>query len=135
VQRVLDADAETGEAIVNNEWLQSLKAGDKVLVSSYGGEEVVTITRVTATQLIIARGLAEYRYRKADGRRVGDDVWHPSRLFQATPEKIAAIMDARKRAALRHRLNDRLAKPDDIPTADLEAAWELLKPKQEARNG
>lgn len=53
--------------------LENVQAGD-VLIRCYNCHttDIVTVTRVTRTQIVID----DYKYRKSDGRRVGNrDPW------------------------------------------------------------
>lgn len=65
--------------MASNDWLAALQPGDKVIVRSSGplsDEEVQEVTRLTATQIVIVRGNVTYRYRRDDGRRLGDSAYH-----------------------------------------------------------
>ena len=50
------------------DWIKDLKAGDKVFVTRGSHIRLVTVDRVTATQIVIGGE----RFRKSDGYRMGD---------------------------------------------------------------
>ncbi len=54
-----------------SDWLQALKPGDIVGYKSapYYAPDAVTITRLTATQIVLGNGM---RFRRSSGRAVGD---------------------------------------------------------------
>ena len=58
------------------EWISALRAGDKVVLTTKLGHKIVTVDRVTKTQVIIGGG----RYRVADGREVGGSVWSTTKI-------------------------------------------------------
>jgi hypothetical protein len=65
------------------EWLSSLKAGDEVAVSgTYGDYFIATVKYTTATRIDVGPS----RYRRNDGRRIGDDRWGRNRLVEVTDE-------------------------------------------------
>jgi hypothetical protein len=73
------------------DWLQSLTVGDKVIVyhcyNRRDSQRVKTVTRITATLICIG----ESRYRKSDGRLIGEDSWSISRLEEWSQEAEDAI--------------------------------------------
>lgn len=89
-----------------HEWLNNLKPGDQVICrsTSIGSMDVVrTVSRVTATQIIVG----SERYRKVNGRRVGDSSgWHSSWLKEATPEQVERIAHQKRHLELGRRLQD-----------------------------
>lgn len=70
----------------NSAWLASLKAGDEVAIdSSYGRRwRMAKVNRVTATQVIV--GQYNAKYRRADGRSVGTQIWESTYIHEPTPE-------------------------------------------------
>jgi hypothetical protein len=71
----------------NTEWLESLKVGDEVAVSSGGRYSIEKVTKVPKTQIVTTYG----RYRKTDGISVGGSIWHISKIQPAT-ESIRKII-------------------------------------------
>lgn len=115
----------------DNEWLQALKPGDRVVVSGRG-ETVAQVVRRTATQIIVRWGSleSEQRFRADTGWEVGNaGSWIRLHLAPLTPERYAAIKKA--------RLAGDLCRIDwhkhDLAT--LERVMELLTPtNKEAQN-
>lgn len=105
------------------DWLNDLKPGDKAIRCSNGigsMDEVVTVDRVTAAQIIIG----SERYRKVNGRRMGDSSWYSYWLKEATPERVESIAYQKRHLALSRRLQDtRWAK---LPLPLLEAVVTVL---------
>lgn len=65
------------------EWLDGLKAGDKVAVEHYSSVGIATVDRTTATQIVVRGG----RYRRHDGHYVGGGYTAPM-IAQPTPERV-----------------------------------------------
>lgn len=65
------------------ESLEDVKVGDKVIFSNGWDKSIVTVTKVTKTQ--IHTGYS--KYRKCDGRLVGAGAWDMSRISLYTEEK------------------------------------------------
>lgn len=79
------------------EWLRGLKEGDQAALnaSRYHAPEILTIGRVTPTQLVVSPGSArERRFDRKTGRERGSSSY--SQLRPVTP----AILDAIDREAL-----------------------------------
>ena len=88
-----------------HEWLNNLKPGDQVICRStgIGSMDVVrTVSRVTATQIIVG----SEKYRKVNGRRMGDSGWYSSWLKEATPEQVERIAHQRRHLELSRKLED-----------------------------
>lgn len=93
-------------------WLNDLKVGDEVIISAgYGGDELATVSRITATQILLAApGRRDYaRFRRKDGYRVGEQLYGRSKLFPVT--------EARRLSVQRRQLHGMLA---GIQLKDLE---------------
>lgn len=103
------------------EWLDSLKYGDEVVVSSgYQGKSLGRVSRTTDTQIVLESGS---RFRKKDGRPVGGDQWSILTLTQPTDALRAEILKNNLVEKLRHILWEK----HGVET--LSKIWEL------ARNG
>lgn len=91
---------------MNEKWLATAKAGDEVYVCQGGGwsrhMELRTVERVTETQVIVAGT----KYRRRDGRVVGDTRWSSRYLVEPTPELRADISEERRRQELLARIRD-----------------------------
>jgi len=74
-----------------NSWsLESVKAGDVLLISSHfkTDDKLATVDRVTKTQVVIGNS----RYRISDGRAVGyGSEWNIPRAMIPTKEQVAAV--------------------------------------------
>lgn len=75
---------------MNEEWLEGIKANDKVIMSrghGAGTSSVCKVDRVTKTQIVIGSD----RFRRKDGRRVGGDGWFSVRIEECTSEAVEEI--------------------------------------------
>lgn len=69
-------------------WLEELKPGDPVIFDN--GSRLLRLFKVDRlTKLYIVVG--EHRFRKDNGRRVGDSMWGYTQIIEPTPERLAAI--------------------------------------------
>ena len=80
------------ESQTGQNWLEELKEGDRVIVSStsqLAGKTLATVKKVTAKQIVTDD---DRRYWKKDGACVGSsDSLFQSRLLKVDPESIAAV--------------------------------------------
>lgn len=116
------------EKIKYQEWLESLKVGDK-FVHRYGRFETMydihSVERLTATQIICANNT---RFSRKNGRLIPSGSWHT--ILPITDEVLAKIHEQRLRKwfdTLRHN-------PRSIPLSVLDAmktAYDdaMLKPE------
>lgn len=86
-----------------SEWLQSLKAGDKVAVNYMHNLYLATVSRVTATQIVIVHknGVGnkyDVKYSKDRGYKIGGDKWHSETLEMLTDELLEKIKQRGDRA-------------------------------------
>ena len=93
---------------MKNDWLMELKTGDKVIVS--GGSmstpaDVDTVERMTETQLVLTGG---GRFLRSSGIVLGGSPYCPRYLIEATPERVAKIMEDKERRRLTSYISDRL---------------------------
>lgn len=72
---------------MTSDWLQSLKAGDEVIVYSLSSKNIATVRKVTATQIVLDKA----RYRKSDGREITSNMWHRGWLSETNDKDVAAI--------------------------------------------
>ena len=87
------------------EWLEGLKAGDKVAVRGSHSVGIQTVKRTTKTMIMV--GEREMRFSKAGGRTVGGDIWSRVYLGEVTDEVRKEIDEARIIYKYRH-INDKL---------------------------
>lgn len=103
---------------MSENWTQSLKAGDEVVVTGrfYGHDRLARVDRVTATQIVVGNE----RFRRDSGRRVGDSGY----AFAYIVEPVAQ----RREAIERRMLTDAITRAnfDKLPLETLRAAHELL---------
>ncbi len=107
------------------EWLESLKAGDVVVLDGYG-QSLARIERTTATMIVVG----DSKYQRRTGRRISDDRWHSTYLREATPERRLKIKRESKVEMLKRTYWHAL--PDEVlfEVADrVEQAVELAKAK------
>ena len=84
--------------------LENVQVGDTLIWNGRGlaGSKVVTVDRLTKTQIIIG----DNRYRKSGGRRVGSDPWNSSNVTIPKESEIEKIHLARRHRELVNRVND-----------------------------
>lgn len=85
---------------MSGEWLDNLKPGDRVIVDGGSGlypPSVCKVERLTATQIVLDGG---GRFRRTNGSQVGVTGWTIPFLSEATPERIAEIVEERRRRRL-----------------------------------
>ena len=68
-------------------WIEALKPGDNVIISSMYGARIGTVEKITPAGNIKAGGLL---FNKS-GREKGGDVWHSCKLNEATDESLREI--------------------------------------------
>jgi hypothetical protein len=117
----------------DNEWLQKLKVGDQVIVEAPslnfgGGNDLGTVVRITKNFIVVTRGsLYEYKYRRDDGRQVGNDrSWNKSCLSEATPEALAKFEEERYRQVFQNKLEH--ISWADVPLDRIKQIRELVEP-------
>ena len=101
---------------MNSRSLESVKAGDVLLISSHfsSNDRLMSVDRVTKTQVVIGGT----KYRVSDGRQLGcgERAWNVPRASIPTPEQRETV---RIRIA-KERLIDRL-KSKEITPAEVDA--------------
>lgn len=104
-----------------NDWLQLLKPGDTVIISSNGlyGQNVRKVEKITATQIVVGGT----RYNRKTGHQCGKYSFDSSSLRKATPEVIEEIHRKNYISKLCHLDARRLRSLD---TETLRAAVETL---------
>jgi hypothetical protein len=103
---------------INNEAeIMALKAGDAVLIRWGHSHAERTVTRVTATQVLIG----ETRYRRTGGYKAGSEIgrslWSNARIVALTP-----ALRAEREAQDKHTLDERhylVARPAECRGVDL----------------
>lgn len=70
-----------------NKTLYDLQAGNEVLVVNNYSEAVVKVERTTNNYIVIGHS----KYRKSNGRLVGDNVWRQEYIRIATPDDVQRI--------------------------------------------
>lgn len=103
------------------DWLETIKAGDEVIVVNNYHQSVVRVDRTTPTQLVIG----SIKYNRRTGRRVGADIWNTDSLSEATPEVVTKVREQMKRRKIINRLETIRWK--DVQTDILERVAELIK--------
>ncbi len=100
---------------MTNEWLISLKVGDRVLIESGSFSKnylFKNVIKITPTQIIVGNDEYKERFRRQDGRRVGDSGYSRGYLVEQTPELIAEL-EIKKLQYKAKVLRDTVAIPDD----------------------
>jgi hypothetical protein len=101
-------------------WLESLKAGDEVMVPSrYGAPSILRVDRVTPTQVVVG----SEKYRKSNGYRVGGSTWDCRYITEPTDHG----REQAEAALLRSNL-ERLVKDQATTLEALRAMYKATKP-------
>jgi hypothetical protein len=89
---------------MSEEWLQNLKAGDKVIVQYHdasGPEVVQTVKRITPTGKIVVGSFSLTTFNSNGRHRIGK--WYSDRLHQYTPEREEEIVTKNYSILLRRK--------------------------------
>lgn len=108
----------------HEEWLQGLKAGDEVIVSSgfaYRDVQLETVERVTPAQILVGN----QRFHRKNGQLVGAASYHITEILQPTDKLLAAVR--RKRAIF--AIEAAMRQSDKRTLEALEAAAKCLEVK------
>lgn len=89
--------------VMNENWLNTLKVGDKVIVSSSFVESIDVVERLTKTQILLKNTYK--KYRRNSGVEISGDKWNFTRLYEATEEAVNKIREKNKRKILINRIN------------------------------
>lgn len=114
----------------NNNWIESLNVGDKVIVSHIRHKELTKVEKVTPTQIITKHGL---RFRRTDGRRIGGHgMYSFAQIVPLTKKSEDEIVRAESIGYL-----TRLEKQDleHLSTEQLTSFLEQVKNKEPANVG
>ena len=77
---------------MNNEWLNDLKVGDRVVIKNSWAAEIVTVKRITKTLILVpCNDTCDYRFNKSNGRRQGGAGYNCQFLHKLTPEIEAEV--------------------------------------------
>lgn len=105
---------------MSDEWLKAVGVGTEVAISSdfgYRSYRRAVIERITPTQIVIGQS----KYRRADGRKIGDGSWERSYLLEMTDD-IRETIEVERLAQLIQKTNWRKRK-----IGDLRAIAEILR--------
>lgn len=80
--------------------LVGVKAGERLCLNRRGDDCMVTVDRVTGTQIIVGN----CRYRIKDGYCTPRERWYHTYLSRVSPEQAAKIEDAHYRRSVGSRL-------------------------------
>lgn len=126
-----EAGREEEEMINNRQWLDNLKVGDPVFITSSGWGMNYTpavVLKVQKIHFIVAYGVnnaVTYKFRRTDGRKVEGSTWHSTWIVEPTEELKAEIrLDEMIRKA--KSMKDNLKVPTD--KEGVEAFMEAIKP-------
>lgn len=100
--------------------LDDVKVGDKVIYSNGWGDDIVTVTKVTKTQ--IHTGYS--RYRKSDGRMVNADTWSRAKIRPYDEETVKKIERRNKQDKMVTTLRN--YPYHDLSFEDLETVYNIL---------
>lgn len=101
-----------------SDWLKNLKAGDDVIIASYGSKKLATVEKVTKLHVIVNGR----KFRMSNGMSVGSG-WGDS-LKLCTPENREAAICLAAKEALRRIVAYKL---EQVTTDALVAAVEALE--------
>nr|DAF60426.1 MAG TPA: hypothetical protein [Siphoviridae sp. ctmHK36] len=80
--------------------LEDIKVGDKVILANARIKRVVTVTKVTKTQIVIGNK----RFKKESGFEYGGRPLETKRIYRATPEVLEEIEAETKRNDLINKI-------------------------------
>lgn len=84
---------------MNNEFLEKLKPGDKVIIErSFGRRKLATVERITKTMIITQES---QRFNRRDGHTVGPKSYGSAWLLEPTQERLDEVEKFRLMAKLR----------------------------------
>lgn len=88
-------------------WLNDIKAGDKVVVERmFGSRTISNVHRTTKTMIILVNSNGyEFKYSRQDGNSIPRDTWSGSRLIQCTEETEKKVYKEVKEREDRDRLS------------------------------
>lgn len=104
-----------------SEWLNELKAGDRVVVSTgygYRREHLSSVTKVTATQIVCGTS----RFKRSNGYVVGGDTWNRACLVQPTTDVLERVEERQLREKI-----EAIAKDKATTLATLRAMYATTK--------
>lgn len=91
--------------IDSHAWIQSLKVGDEVIVRRNRNDDSLrVVSRITATQ-IVTGGTYEQRFKKSDGRLIGESRWDYVAIAPATDEAKAIVRERNDRIRFRRMVD------------------------------
>lgn len=82
----------------------ALVVGDKVIITTRYSQTLDTVCKLTPTQIVMEN--TGYRFRKKDGRMVGEDMYTSTRIAYATEEDIIFLQLKAKRKKLIRELTE-----------------------------
>jgi hypothetical protein len=115
-------------------WLESLKIGDAVILTSRGPDRVERVEHATRTMVTVAKR----RYRRSDGGEVGAEPWHWSNLREATGGRVEALRQKAERDAVIVEIRNAVegVSRTKLPTESLRFILAALQPLvQEKQSG
>ena len=103
-----------------NDWLENLKRGDNVIISSRHYDDIDHVSRVTKTQICVKSTVS--KFRKSNGCRVGDACsWSMVRLVRPTEEKLNYIETEKVKSFVSN------TRWEDIDYKKVKAVYDVLK--------
>lgn len=79
--------------------LEDLQPGDRAVITDRSGPaRIVTVERVTKTQIVIDKNV---KFNRRTGWLVGADTWDPSRIKPLTESRVRAVRLRKARAETR----------------------------------
>jgi len=112
-------------------WLESLKVGDAVIVTSRGEDRVERVEHATRTMVTIAKR----HYRRVDGRQVGGDPWFWSNIREPTLARVEALRAKADRTAVISGIRNAVegVSRTKLPTESLRFILAALQPLAEEK--
>lgn len=114
--------------MTNEEWLQSLKPGDKVVVyGAYGSRHIKAVKRLTPTMIIV--GADEEKYRKKDGEKCAGDPFGREYIGPIDDEVRESVLRSRCERELRDLASYAKTK---LPLSEVREILDWLKQRKES---
>lgn len=106
-------------------WIKSLKAGDKVIVSRLGGYPQIEEVRSVGKRLISLKD-CDTRFNIETGMETGNDRdWRKACLVEATLEAIAQIQEQTDRQQILHKIQK--AQIEKLPLSALKEIEAIIQ--------
>jgi len=106
----------------NKTFLDKLEVGSPVIMCGKYNDYVLTVERITKTQIIVSSGKG--KFNRMTGRSIGTDSWNSTYIHEATEKAVAKIYEVNKRIAQRNVLKK--VDWDNVPIEKMKEIIDIL---------